>query len=96
MHSGTKNSPWRDVTVFKNTKKKVCYIKTIDEYVTVFDDFFLIHIVISRQIIDESISIADFFPPNRGVDFYCRISSRQIDEWISYHCPIDNVMIMRQ
>jgi hypothetical protein len=26
----------------------------------------------SRQI-EESISIPDFFPPNRGVDFYCRI-----------------------
>ena len=22
-------------------------------------------------VVDESISIADFFPPNRGVDFYC-------------------------
>ncbi len=27
--------------------------------------------VTPRQI-DESISIADFFPPNRRVDFYCR------------------------
>ena len=27
--------------------------------------------ICSRQI-DESISIADFFPPNRGVDFYCQ------------------------
>ena len=33
-----------DVTVFKNIKKKVCYIKTIDEYVTVFDDFFQLFI----------------------------------------------------
>ena len=49
----------------------------------------------SRQI-DESISISNFFPPNRGFDFYCRflpagsrirfllpVSSRQIEESIS-------------
>jgi hypothetical protein len=35
----------------------------------------------SRQI-DESISIADFFPPNRS-RFLLPISSRQIDESIS-------------
>jgi hypothetical protein len=34
-------------------------------------------------IIDESISIADFFPPNRGVHFLLPISSRQIDGRIS-------------
>jgi hypothetical protein len=34
--------------------------------------------------VDESISIADFFPPNFRVDFYCRfLTSRQIAETIS-------------
>jgi hypothetical protein len=51
---------------------------------------------LSLSEIEESISIADIFPPNRRVDIYCRflpakstsrfllpISSRQIDESIS-------------
>jgi hypothetical protein len=37
----------------------------------------------SRQI-DESISIADCFPPNRGVRFLFELSSRQIEEFDFY------------
>ena len=30
-----------------------------------------IHSTLSSRQIEESISILNFFPPNRGVDFYC-------------------------
>ena len=62
MHSDTKNSPWRDVTVFKNTKKKVCYIKTMDEYVTVFDDFFLHFFIVIHRLSRPTITL-DSRPP---------------------------------
>ena len=32
----------------------------------------------SRQIDESNISIADFFPPNRGDDFYCRFLTAKL------------------
>ena len=57
--------------VFENILKKRRYRKIRFHQVTAFEHSALRYLCVFYPLLDYSISIADFFPPNRQVDFYC-------------------------